>query len=283
MTSGVPRVPTDRSWIGRLRFALGYGALGIASTAAVALGILYGTSPLQALVYRWSYLAIGPSQATELAILAQFLLGAGSGLAVAALLAHRIADGELDRRFGTWTVGLLAMVVVGFLLVGYLGGDPMLTAVVLVTGVAIGVPVAVVRSRRGSPALPAAVGGLPVVLLLLAAAGFGIGWGWGYVVVAEEVPVKSIEDPTAVGNFSAAEWLATDLFAPDNCEIGVDGAQRCILQLRGYESEVQAVRFLAEHGVRCPFQNARIAKDGGTTVLRNGETFYRVTCAAHGD
>jgi hypothetical protein len=264
----------------RVGMLLGYGLLGVVSTAAVALVVLNVMNPLQAVVYDVFYLRLGPSGATKAAILAHFMLGSVVGLGVTMLAAEYLdTRGENFRAVGAGFAGLLVLVF-GFLVVALAGLAAFLTALIVLAVAFVGIPIAL-RFPFGvrSGALPAFVGGIPVVVLLLFLAGFGLGWGWGYVVTAEEVPSSSVEGATA--NFDEIPEVRDDLFAGD-CETTSADQHRCTLQLRGYEHERTAASFLARHGGRCPYQNTPSSEADAFTAEHDG-TYYRVTCSPHGD
>ncbi|MFB6070119.1 MAG: hypothetical protein ABEJ76_03775 [Halanaeroarchaeum sp.] len=275
---------TQTAWIVRLRIAVVYGGLGLLATLLGSLGIVAATRPLQPVVYRWSYLALGPSEATELAVLTHLL---GSGL-VALTGAAVVADGlerrGIDGRLSAVLAGVVGLSVLALVGLARLGVTSPVVAFGLAALVGAGVPVMLWRdSGRRSGAIAAFVGGLPVLAVLLIVAGFGLGWGWGYVVVAEEVPAGTATDDDRIGSFAEAPAVAVDLFDGDNCEIGADGFQRCRLLLRGYDAEIAATRFLADQGVRCPYVNGPAPDDRTTALVRHGETLYRVGCVSHGD
>jgi len=258
-----------------------YALLGLVGTAAVVLVVLLAAQPLQPLVYDLFYLQVGPSEATETAILAHFFVAAIVGLAVPTLLADYVSDRWANRRQIGLGLGAMVGLLAVFLLVALAGLAAFLTAILALGVGLVGVPLAL-RFRYGvrSGALPAFVGGVPVVVFFLLLAGFGIGWGWGYVVTAEEVPESTVSGPVA--DFADAPEVGTDLLVRGDCETTTDDRRRCHLFLRGYDHEVPAVRFMARHGVRCPYQN-----DGSgyaeAFIAEYGDRYYRLTCSPHGD
>lgn len=259
----------------------GYGVLGSVGTAVVALVLLNLTEPLQAVVYNVFYLRVGPSDATETAILTHFLVSGVTGLGVAMLAGEYLSDRGANLPSLLAGVAALLTLVAVFFVVALAGLAAFLTALLLLAFAVLGIPL-VLRFRFGvrSGGLPAFVGGIPVIVLLLFLAGFGLGWGWGYVVIAEEVPASTI-DSSAV-EFETVPEVRDDLFVAGDCEMTSDDRRRCYLQLRGYEHELPAVRFLARHGVRCPYQNTHSGATDALVAIHNG-TYYQVTCSPHGD
>lgn len=76
-----------------------------------------------------------------------------------------------------------------------------------------------------------------------------------------------------------------DLFAASNCD-AYDHSRVCYLQLRGYEHEHEAARFLASHDVRCPYVNAPPASpdpQNNWLITKYEGNYYRITCGGHGD
>jgi hypothetical protein len=271
-----PPTPT----LERAGTTLGYGVLGVLVTAAVALVVLNLVVPVQAVVYDLLYLRLGPSGATEVAILAHFLTGGVVALGVAMLAADALSDRGANLR--TLGVGFAAMLVLvlAFFLVALAGFAAFLTALLVLAVAFVGIPLAL-RYGLGvrSGAVPAFVGGIPVVVALLFLAGFGLGWGWGYVVTAAEVPDASVDG--AVADFDDVPEVRDDLFSGD-CETTGEDRRRCHLQLRGYKHERTAARFMARHGVRCPYQNTH-SGEGDAFVAEHDGAYYRVTCSPHGD
>lgn len=99
-------------------------------------------------------------------------------------------------------------------------------------------------------------------------------------------------DGTADVTFADAPRLREDLLAPSGddatgyCQENAQGRRTCRLSLRGYDHEAAAARFLADHGVRCPYRNAPPGQETAgnqSFVAADGETYYRVTCQAYGD
>lgn len=261
----------------------GYLLLGALSTAAVALASLYASRPVQTLVYDLVYLRVGPSEATEAAILTHVLAVGAVAISVPLVLGDYLSDRLAHRRAVAAAVAATAGLVSLFLLVALGGFAAFLTALGALVAAALGVPLLLrYRYGVGSGAIPAFVGGLPVLALLLLLAGFGLGWGWGYVVTAQEVPAPSVGGSDAP-TFDDVPAVRDDLFASANCEVDPDDRRVCRLSLRGYEYETEAVRFLARHGVRCPYQNAPAAERAEDFLARHEGTYYRVSCEAHGD
>lgn len=271
-----------RAALRRVASIVGYLALGFVGTAGTALALLYVTRPVQTLLYDAVYLLVGPSEATETAILTHFLAvcatAVGVPLVVGDYLDARLANRDALARGVAALLGL----ALAFLAASLAGLAAFLTALVVLLAGLAGVPLAL-RYRYGvrSGGLHAFVGGVPVVVLFLLVVGFGLGWGWGYVAVAQEVPASSVDGPVA--SFDDAPEVRDDLFAAGNCETDPDGRRVCHLSLRGYDREVAAARFMARHGVRCPFTNAPPGRESGAFVARHDGAYYRVTCEPHGD
>ncbi len=264
----------------RVGTTLGYGVLGVVLTGAVGLVVLNLTDSGQAVAYDFFYLRLGPSGATEVAILTHFLTAGVLALGVTMLAADYLSDrGRNLRPVGLGFAAMLALVI-AFLVVALAGLAAFLTALIVLAVVLVGVPLWL---RYGadirSGAVPAFVGGIPVIIVLLFLAGFGLGWGWGYVVVAEEIPESSVD--REVADMDGVPEIQEDLFTGD-CETTSEDRRECHLQLRGYEHEVTAAQFMARHGVRCPYQNTH-AGEAGAFVGEYDGTYYRVTCSPHGD
>lgn len=258
---------------------VGYGLLGAVVTGASALGALYAAQPMQGVVYDLFYLQVGPSEASETAILVHFLVAGVVALGVALTAGDFASDRLANRATLARAVGALLGLVALFLVVALLELAAFLTAVLVLGAGLVGVPLAL-RYRYGvsSGAVPAFVGGVPVVLFLLLLAGVGIGWGWGYVMTAQAVPASAA--PGDAPSFAEAPGVGQDLFEEGYCR-EESGRQTCSIELRGYEREVEAARFMARHGARCPYQGS--GEDGGSFVARHEGDYYRVTCAPHGD
>jgi hypothetical protein len=266
--------------LNRARTTLGYGVLGVLVTATVALVVLNLATPVQAVVYDLFYLRLGPSGATEVAILAHFLTGGVVALGVTMLSADYLSDrGTNLRAVGAGFAAMLALVL-AFLVVALAGLAAFLTTLIVLAVAFFGIPLAL-RYRFGvrSGAVPAFVGGIPVIVVLLFLAGFGLGWGWGYIVTAEEVPESSVDGPGA--DFDEVPEVRDDLFSGD-CETTTEDRRRCYLQLRGYEHERTATRFMSQHGVRCPYQNTYSGQENAF-IAEYDESHYRVSCSPHGD
>lgn len=260
---------------------IGYFVMGLVGTAAIVLGLLYVFQSIQTVIYDLVYLWVGPSEATETAVLTHFVTVGVMGLSVAMPLGDYLSDRLANRVRILKAIGGLVGLIVVFLGIALGGYAAFLTALLVLVVAFFGVPV-LLRYRYDvrSGSVPAFLGGIPILVLLLV--GFGLGWGWGYVVTAQEVPASAVDESAAV-TFDDVPEVRDDLFAPDNCEAGTDDRRVCRLSLRGYEHETAAARFMARHGVRCPYQNARAPASPETFVARHDGTYYRISCAAHGD
>lgn len=267
-----------RGRIGRTAALLLAGLLG---TVAVAFVLLPVTGAVQLPVYGAVYAALGPTDATVAATLAHVVLVGVVAVATPVAIAHHLAGGTADARQVAAGVGVVLLLFAAVVALAFVGPVPFGAAVVLLVVAFAGVP-AVLRYRFGvrSGGLTALAGALPAVLLLLFLAGFGLGWGWGYVVHAEAVP-GGTTDGAATADFDEVPTVRDDLFGPDACEGDAD-SRACILQLRGYEHERTAARFLDRHGVRCPLATVG-GGDSGTVLAGHDGTTYRVACSPHGD
>lgn len=264
----------------RVAVTAGYLLLGVVGTAVAAMALLRLLQPVQAPIYDAVYLDLGPGEATKVAILSHFVLSGAVAIAVPTVVGEYVSDRGANWRAVLLGLGAVAGLLVVFFAVSFAGLVGLPTALLWVLAVGVGVPL-LLRFRYGvrSGGVPAFVGGVPVLVLLLFLAGFGLGWGWGYVVIAEEVPASSVEGADVV-EFDGVPEVRDDLFTGDCSEAG-DGARTCHLQLRGYEHELEATRFLADHGVRCQYRGT--GRDPGSFVARHDGVFYRVTCSPHGD
>ncbi|MFB6135318.1 MAG: hypothetical protein ABEJ04_01000 [Halobacteriaceae archaeon] len=260
----------------------GYALLGAAVTAGTALAALYVVHPIQPVIYGAFYLQVGPSEATETAILAHFLLSAvvavTAGFLAGDYLSTRLANRAALGAVFLATTGVLA----AFLVLALARLAAFLTAALVLGAGLVAIPL-LLRYRFGvrSGGVPAFAGGVPVAVLLLLLAGFGLGWGWGYVATAREVPASAVSGPAVT--FDEAPQFERDLFTAGYCREEADGRRTCSLELRGYEFEVAAARFMARHGVRCPYEGGSAAGGSGSFVARHDGSYYRVTCAPHGD
>lgn len=270
----------SRETLKRVGTVAGYFVLGMIGTAAVALVLLNLLQPVQGVVYDLFYLPVGPSEATETAILTHFLVSGVIAISVPLLVGDYLSDRGANLRALAWGVAAMLGLVLVFLVVALTGLAAFLTALLVLAIGLVGVPV-VLRYWAGvrSGGLPAFVGGIPVLVVLLFLAGFGLGWGWGYVMIAEEVPASSVDGPVA--DFGEVPEIRDDLFVEGDCET-TDGRRQCLLQLRGYEHELEAARFMDRHGVRCPYQNTYTGQEDAFYTEYEGTT-YRITCSPHGD
>lgn len=277
-----------RSTLRRLGTHLAYLLAGAIGTAVVTVALLNVLQPVQRVVYGALYLRAGPSEATITAILAHFLLAGFAGIALVTLAGEYAARHRQDREatkpplsaIGVLLAAFLGALLVGFLVLAVAGVPGHIVAFAALVGAILGVPILVhYRFDTGARGITTFAGGVPVLVLLLLLAGIGIGWGWGYTVTAQEIPASSVSDADVV-SFESAPEVREDLFTSD-CERDANDSRVCHLALRGYEHEVAAARFLASHGVRCPYQNAPERTDALVTE-HDGE-YYRVTCSPHGD
>lgn len=257
--------------------------LGVIGTGGVALVLLNVTQPVQEMIYHTVYLQVGPSEATETAILTHFI-----GVGVAAISVPMLVGDYLSDRLAhrvAFTKGVAAMLglLLVFLVVALAGLAAFLTAIIVLAGSFVAVPL-LLRYRYGvrSGGIHAFVGGIPVLILFLLAVGFGPGWGWGYVMTAQEVPASSVNG-TAAADFDDVPAVRDDLFVSGDCETDTEGRRVCRLYLHGYEHERAAAQFMARHAVRCPYQNAQTAGGSNTFLARHDGQYYRVTCSPHGD
>lgn len=266
----------------RVAKVVAYGLLGAVGTGVAALALLNLTQPVQGAIYDAVYLRVGPSEATETAILAHALAAGFVAISAPALIGDYLSDRLANGRALGGGIAAMLGLLGAFLAAALAGLVGFLTALAVLTAALVGVPAAL-RYRFGvrSGSLPAFVGGVPVLVLLLLLTGFGLGWGWGYVVTAREVPDGAVNGTATT--LDDAPALERDLFAPGNCETDAEGRQVCRLSLRGYEHETAAARFLARQGVRCPYQHTRPANEGGAFVVRHDGSYFRVTCSPHGD
>lgn len=267
--------------LGDLARALGYAVGGFVLTALVGLLALPTTARLQGPVYDALYLRLGPSGATETAIFGHALVVAVGALAATAFAADAVSDRLAHRRALAAALGPMAVLVLAFLALAAARAGSVLTAIGLLA-VGVGGVLLALRYRFGvrSAAIPAMAGGLPVVLVLVVLAAFGVGWGWGYAATAEQVPAE--EAPEDPATFEDAPQFGADLLDPRRCETAPDGTRECRLELRGYERERRAARFMAANGVRCPYSNAGGGARDSFVVGHDGE-YYRISCVTHGD
>ena len=257
-----------------------YFLLGVVGTAIAVLGVLLVLQPVQPVLYGAVYLWLGPSEATQFALLAHFVLSGAVAVTVPTLLGEYLSDRGANLRallVGLGVVAGLLLVLLAVMGAG-LAAFPVALLWVLASGVAVPV---LLRYRYGvrSGGVSAFVGGIPVLAFVLLLAGIGLGWGWGYVVTAEEVTESGFGD-AEVASMETVPQVREDLFTGD-CSGDGNGGERCYLELRGYEHELAATRFLDRHGVRCPYRGT--GHDPGSVLVRHDGTYYRVSCGSHGD
>lgn len=269
----------------RAAWATGFALVGLIATAVLALALMNLTTPVQLPIYHALYLSMGPTGATHAALVGQFTIAAAIASVLPAIcVAYLLDDGTAGLRAIVPGLGVaIALFVLFALTVGFrLVPLPITIAVAAFLFLAIPVVLAF-RYDVTSPALPTLGGAVPVLVVLFFLLGFGMGWGWGYVVTATTVPADTVDD-TSVVDFDDAPRVAADLFDDDACSTSADGAE-CLLQLRGYEHEHEAITFLASHGVRCPYGNAPATdqRDPGTLIAEHDGDYYRVACHPHGD
>lgn len=264
------------------------GAIG---TAVAGLGLLRAGLPLQARLYDTFYLAVGPWTAEVTATVMGFTLAATLALALPTLLSVGVESGtEHLRPLLAGLAVLLAVLAAWLSASALLGVEGLLAALLGLALVLVAIPAGLHRFASWPDGVAAFVGGVPVVALLVAALAFGLGWGGGYVLVAEEVPADAV-DGSPAADVSEEPELRDDLLDPSdddvyaNCERDDRDRRTCRLDLRGYDGEATAARFMASHGVRCPYRNvpSRDRSEARSFVAEDDGTYYRITCEAYGD
>lgn len=286
VTDPGPSMPVTRQTLATVARTAGFVLLGLVATAVLGVGLLYVTRDIQSILYRVLYLSIGPTDATRLAMITHFTVVAIlaltlPALAVLALLGEPLPSARAVKR----GVGLGAGLVFVFALTTRLGVVPYLSGLAILALLLFGIPLLLYHQYEiDSPAVPTLGGGVPVVILLFLLLGFGMGWGWGYVMIAETAPTSTVNGATAA-DFDTVPQIEADLFRENACSGLAGGGEQCILSLRGYEHELAATRFMAEHGVRCPYVNAPAgtSAEAGSFIAEHNDTYYRVTCSPHGD
>jgi len=241
-----------------------------------------GDDPAGPAVYRAFYLAAGPWGATVAAAVLTFL--AAALLALGGVTVGVDVVGGFDTRLAGGVAALVAAILVLVAAAAYAGVAGLLVALVAAGAFVVGVALLLHRVGTRRHSTTAFAGGVPVLVVLVLLLGVGLGWGGGYDIVAEEVPASSVGDADA--EFADVPALRDDLLSPSgtdvyaNCE---EGDRRvCRLSLRGYAGEARAARFLARHGVRCPYLNGGTAGEESFVAV-DGDTYYRVSCQAYGD
>lgn len=265
--------------LGQVARTAGYLVLGVVGTTAVTLAVLLVAGPIQSVIYNLFYLPVGPSEATETAILTHFLLAEFTAISVVLVAGDYLSDRLSHRTAVTTVIAVLFGLLVVFLLVSLVGLAAFLTAILVLAAAVVTIPLLLwYRYDVRSGALPAFVGAIPVLILVLFIGGFGVGWGWGYIMTAEQVPESAVNG--AAADFGDVPQIRDDLFTGD-CS-GGDGDRICQLYLRGYAHEAQAAQFMARHGVRCAYQNEQDWESDSFIASDDG-AYYRVTCSPHGD
>jgi hypothetical protein len=94
-----------------------------------------------------------------------------------------------------------------------------------------------------------------------------VGRGGGYDLVATERP----DATDAAAGFEEAPAVRDDLFRAANREGGDGEPATYRLPLRGYDGESRVARFLADHGVRCPYLNANAGGSGSVVAEHDGQ------------
>ncbi|MFB6295019.1 MAG: hypothetical protein ABEI97_04620, partial [Candidatus Nanohaloarchaea archaeon] len=172
------RPPMDLSTptLKRIGTIAAYLVLGVVGTAAVALGLLYTLQPVQQVVYEVFYLQVGPSEATETAILTHFLLAGFTAIGAVLVAGDYLSDRLAHRTAMAKAIAVLPGFILVFLVVALLDLAAFLTAILVLAAAVVVIPV-LLRYRYGvrSEGVPAFVGGIPVLILLLLLAGFGLG------------------------------------------------------------------------------------------------------------
>lgn len=276
-----PRMDDSNITLRRVTRTAGYLLGGGVVTAVVALVVLYVGRPIQPAVYDAFYRHLGPSEATTVAILTHFLFAGTTAASVVLVGTDYVGDRLAHRGPVAKAIAVLVGCSVAFVSVVLLELGSFLLAVLGLAAALVAIPAVLwYRSGVGRASVFAFVGGIPVLVFLALMAGFGLGWGWGYTLTAQEVPASAADGTSAV-DFQEAPQIRDDLFASD-CSTGRDGRQVCQLSLRGYQREIRATRFLARHGVRCPYLEGSL-RQSGSFVARSDTSYYRITCSPHGD
>jgi predicted MFS family arabinose efflux permease len=140
--------------------------------------LLYVFQPIQTVIYDLVYLWVGPSEATETAILTHFVTVGILGFSVAMLLGDYLSDRLAHREQILKATGGLVGLIVVFLGIALSGYAAFLTALLVLVVGFLGVPL-LLRYRYDvrSGSVPAFLGGIPVLVLFLLLVGFGLGWG----------------------------------------------------------------------------------------------------------
>lgn len=271
----------SRADVERVARVVGYLALGFVGTALTALVVIPLIQDIQTPVYHLLYLQVGPSDATQTAILTHFLAAGFVAIAVPTVVGDYLSDRLAHRRAIAAVVVALLVNVALFVVLGVVGlGVYPVGFLVLALGGLVGVWLLRYRFDVRSGGVLAFGGGLPVLFALLLLAGFGLGWGWGYVMVAEEVPDGAVDGPVA--DLDEVPQVRDDLLGSSDCETDPEGRETCRLHLRGYDHERTAARFMDRHGVRCPSRNAGSGQRDAFIAEHDG-SYYRITCDSHGD
>lgn len=274
------------------RLARTAGAIlgGLVGTIALAIVLLAASQPVRRWLFDALYLSLGPWSAEETATVVTFVLAGLGATAVSTTLGAGITHGgHAARRTGGLLASLVGVIGLALLASAMLGWTGWLAAVTAVAGFVVAVPLTIRWVGAWPAGIATFVGGVPPLVVLLLLLGFGLGWGGGYDLVAREVPNAS--DSEAVATFEAVPQVRADLLttgpASDSrgyCERNPAGGRTCYLPLRGYQHEATAARFLARHGVRCPYRGGPTDGDRNRWFLAaNNGTVYEVGCLAYGD
>lgn len=276
---GVPSMDSPDITLEGVARTAGHLLLGGIGTAALTIVLLRLVQPLRPAIYHALYLPLGPWGATAATTVIAFTAAALAALGVPPLVVEAFRDRDRLRRSLGGFAGLLALACAVVVAAAYVEVLGFVTLVPLVAAIVAGAFAGLRRLDAPVATHATLAGGLPILALALLLLGFGLGWGGGYYLTAEAVSQTAVNG--TVADFDEVPEVRDDLF--DSCERFSAGV--CRLQLRGYEHEERAARFLDRHGVRCPYRDAAAGRRNEPRAFYavHDGTYYRVTCVPYGD